>query len=235
MGTLTRGIAFLIPFLVAMVLVKLPLTFMERSVGQFFRRPLPEIYAIHGRQYVGQAFVVIFAFVLMAFFHMYLTIYCLLYCVDALTNNMAWINSDSDDLFTNLRTHFRNDLLQLNRRDEGYITFNTKILPIYLLLWGFMYFALIKGLRTYRPFRVFLLIGIYGSLTVMLIHVLRLPGSIDGIKYLITPRVNKIFNMQTWKEALDQNYFQGILEHTRHLIFAVFKVKTGRAFNSSLM
>lgn len=236
MGKLNRGIAFLVPFLVAMVLIKLPLTILERSTGQFFRRPLPEIYAIHHKKYVGNAFVIVIAFIIMGYFHLMLTIYCVMYVIDALLNRLDWITGGNKDaVFTNLRNHFQNETLELNRKGTGFFDFNTKVTPIYIIMWIVVYFCMREGIRSNNALRCFLVVSIYGALAIMLLRVLALPGSIDGIMYLITPRFDKVFNMTTWKEALDQNYFQGILEHTQYLAAAVFKLKSARVFKSTCM
>jgi len=236
MGKINSGIAFFVPFLIAMILIKLPLTILERSTGQFFRRPLPEIYAIHHEKYVGNAFVIVISFVIMGYFHLMLTIYSVMYVIDALFDRLDWITGGSKEaVFTNLRDHFQNQTLELNRIGSSFLDFNTKVTPLYFLMWVVIYYSMREGIRSNNALRCFLVVSIYGGLVVMLLNVLLLPGSIDGIKYLITPRFDKVFNMTTWKEALDQNYFQGILEHTQYLAAAVFKLKSARVFKSTCM
>lgn len=212
----------------------MPLTILERATGQYYRKPLPEIYAIHHLKYIGNAFVIIIVFVIMGYFHLFLTIYCLIYVIDAMVNNMEWLYGERDTLRNNLRVHFQNETLELDRRGSGFFDFNTKVTPLYILMWIIIYYSIREGIRTNNPLKVFLVVSIYGALILILIYVLALPGSINGIIYLVVPTFDKIFSMQTWKEALDQNYFQGILEHTQYLANAIFKLKSAMVFRSTL-
>ena len=218
-----------------MILVKIPLGILERSVGQFFRRPLPEIYSIYGQQYIGTALVIAFIYVVMGYFHLYLTIYCLTYVFDILLDNNQWLYSSKDNMLINLKNHFENDTLQLNRLRAGDKGINSKILLIYILMWVFIYFIILKGVRTNKMLKFILVSSIYIALLITLINILTLPGSIDGIKYLITPRFDRIFSMQTWKEAIDQNYFQSILEHSGLMTGAIFKNKSSKLFRTTYM
>ena len=219
-----------------MTLIKLPLTILERSTGQFFRRPLPEIYAIHHERYVGNAFVIVITFAIMGYFHFMLTIYCVMYVIDAMLNRLDWITGGNKDaVFMNLRNHFQNETLQLDKLGSSFLDFNTRVTPVYLIMWVVVYYCMREGIRSNEALRSFLVVSIYGALIVMLLKVLLLPGSIDGIRYLIIPRFDKVFNMTTWKEALDQNYFQGILEHTQYLAAAVFKRKSSKVFKSTCL
>lgn len=234
-GGIISGLAFLIPFIITLVLVKMPLTILERSMGQFFRKPLPEIYAIYGKQYIGNSFIIVIIYLIIGYFHLYLTIYCIIYVIDALIGNTEWLYSAEGGFLTSLKLHFENETLQLDRMSGPLGGLNTKVTPIYLIIWVFIYFSMWKGIRSTDTIKLTLIFSIYLALAVMLINIIFMPGSFAGIKYLMTPRFDKLFSTQTWKEALDQNYFQSILDHTGSMATALFKMKSSKVFTSVMM
>jgi len=47
----------------------------------------------------------------------------------------------------------------------------------------------------------------YICLTVLLIHGLKLDGSLDGIKYFLTPKWEKLVESDVWIDACEQIFF----------------------------
>ncbi len=43
----------------------------------------------------------------------------------------------------------------------------------------------------------------YFMFSILLIRVLTLPGSFEGIKFLFVPKISQIFKIKTWFAALD--------------------------------
>lgn len=76
-----------------------------------------------------------------------------------------------------------------------------------VLSWTFVFFILLKGVKSIGKASYVLAIFPYVVLTILLIRALTLPGSFNGIKYLFTPQWDKVLEPQVWYAAVTQVFF----------------------------
>lgn len=204
----------------------MPLRALESSVGQFFRRPLPEIYSLFGMQYYGNVFVIVIVFALISYFYLYLTSYSLLYAFYSLFGLVPFNVNKQNDLLDHFTHYFRNNILEQDKISGFTGGFNLQICCSYLAVWVILFTLIRFGTKEASWLNRVAVVVIYGFLFVLLIDLITLKGSFIGFKYLLWPNLLRIFDVSTWRVAFDQNYFQSIIEYTGSLARASLSLKS---------
>ncbi|VDM03788.1 unnamed protein product [Schistocephalus solidus] len=76
-----------------------------------------------------------------------------------------------------------------------------------LLAWILCCLVLIKGVKFLGKASYFTAIFPYIMLTILLIRVALLPGSLEGVKYYVTPDFSKLKDATAWTDAATQLFF----------------------------
>lgn len=119
MGRLIRGAAFIIPFLVFLIFGIIPLSIVDTSVGQYYKKPIIEIYGTYSLRYIGNVFNIMLATFVLSTFYIYLMAYCLIYMYLSLFGDIPWIGAQSANLLDASAAFFRNDIMQFNVNNVG--------------------------------------------------------------------------------------------------------------------
>ena len=76
-----------------------------------------------------------------------------------------------------------------------------------LLTWVLVFLALLNGVKSFGKAVYFTAIFPYVILTILLVRGLTLPGAIDGVKFYIEPKWEKLWEVQVWADAAIQIFF----------------------------
>ncbi|XP_014476457.1 PREDICTED: sodium-dependent nutrient amino acid transporter 1-like [Dinoponera quadriceps] len=218
------GGAFLIPYIIVLILVGKPFYLLEALLGQFTGRSCAKSWsmtpAMKGLGY-AQAFasfcVVSYYCALMA-----LTLYYLVgsfqpelpwsicrpewqgYCFDKATNG----SGTSGNLSSSAELYFRKVVLQEYESIENGIGPPSWQLSICLLLsWACIFGVLCRGVKSTGKAAYFLAIFPYVVMTALLIRAVTLEGAVDGILFFITPRWEDLWRPAVWYAAITQCFF----------------------------
>jgi solute carrier family 6 amino acid transporter-like protein 5/7/9/14 len=81
-------------------------------------------------------------------------------------------------------------------------------LIVYLVIsWVIVCFTQIKGVKTFGKVSYITALGPYILLSILLIRVVTLEGSWNGIKLFFTPDFSKLIDVKVWYEAAMQCFF----------------------------
>ncbi|XP_039315680.1 sodium-dependent nutrient amino acid transporter 1 isoform X3 [Solenopsis invicta] len=221
------GGAFLIPYIIVLILIGKPFYLLEGLLGQFTSRSCAKTWymtpAMKGLGY-SQAFgafcVVSYYCALMA-----LTLHYLVssfqselpwsicrpewqdYCIDVSTNK-----STSEDRNVTVRSsaelYFRKIVLKEYESIEDGIGVPSWQLSIYLFLsWACVFLVLFRGVKSTGKAAYFLAIFPYIVMTALLIRAVTLEGAVDGILFFVTPKWDALWKPNVWYAAITQCFF----------------------------
>ncbi|XP_075165720.1 sodium-dependent nutrient amino acid transporter 1-like isoform X2 [Haematobia irritans] len=226
------GGAFLIPYIITLILVGKPIYYLEMILGQFSSRANLKLYdyapIMRGIAY-GQTIALIF----LTTYYSSLMALTLHYLVDSFYATLPWsycreewgdlcIDSKSDKdhnlrfVLTNVtgvkksstEFYFTKIVLQEKSNiDDGIGVPNWKLVLTLAVAWIVITVIIFKGIKSSGKVSYFLAIFPYVILSVLLIRALTLPGAFDGVLFFLTPQWDKLLNAKVWYAAVTQVFF----------------------------
>ncbi|XP_035794368.1 sodium-dependent nutrient amino acid transporter 1-like [Anopheles albimanus] len=223
------GGAFLLPYLIVLFVIGRPLYYLEMAMGQFSSRGCVKIYdlapAMRGIG-VGQTVAMLVA---ISYYTPILAI-TLRYLLLSFSSELPWSKCDhswSRCINSNLRGHqndssilnsgvrqnvsaelfFTNTIMRRVSLDQGLGWPNMELVACLLVCWAILIVILIKGVRSTGKASYFLAIFPYVIIFILLGHALSLEGSLEGIRFFLTPDWESLFTAKVWMEAVTQCFF----------------------------
>ncbi|ETN63081.1 sodium-dependent serotonin transporter [Anopheles darlingi] len=223
------GGAFLVPYLIVLFVIGRPLYYLEMAMGQFSSRGCVKIYdlapAMRGIG-VGQTVAMLVA---ISYYTPILAI-TLRYLLLSFSSELPWskcdhswsrcINSsqhghlnESSIVNSGVRQNvsaelfFTNTIMRRVSLDEGLGWPNMELVACLIVCWSILIVILIKGVRSTGKASYFLAIFPYVIIFILLGHALSLEGSLEGIRFFLTPNWESLFTAKVWMEAVTQCFF----------------------------
>ncbi|KAK6643313.1 hypothetical protein RUM43_004818 [Polyplax serrata] len=207
------GGAFLIPYIITLVIVGRPLYYMEMIVGQFTSRGcvkiwecVPILMGVGYGQIIGNVATLTYYCAIMAI--------TLFYLIASFSSELPWTRCKPEwqDCFdsvvsngtifrntTGLRSsselYFLNEVLHEKDQIDDGIGLPDKNLTLCLALtWFLIMLVVIKGVKSSGKVAYFLALFPYVVLVALLIRGCTLPGALDGIIFFIKPQWSELLN-----------------------------------------
>ncbi|KAA0716896.1 Sodium- and chloride-dependent GABA transporter ine [Triplophysa tibetana] len=212
------GGAFLVPYLIMLVVLGIPLLHMELTLGQYLRRGPVQALAkacplLKG---VGMATVAI-SFIMCTYYNVIIT-WALYYMFSSFRSDLAWENCNNTWNTVNCTDHVSNSsyastpsqqffnfrVLERTRGVEETGSLRWELFLLMLLAWILVYLCIFKGVKSTGKVVYFTALFPYVILLALLINNVQLPGAIDGIRFFIIPEWNKLLNVEVWVNAAAQ-------------------------------
>ncbi|CAI4230901.1 unnamed protein product [Auanema sp. JU1783] len=222
------GGAFLIPYLVMLIIGGLPMFYMELALGQYHRAGCVSIWRKICPMFKGIGYGICFICTFIACFYnaiiaqaVYFTFSSIALEVPWKTCNNSWNSPDcSSDLAisvskngTKLRTpseeFYNNKVLELQNSNGLHDLGGVKLsmAACLALVFVMVYFTLWKGPKSAGKTVWVTATAPYVVLTILLIRGITLPGASKGIYYYLTPNFDKLYEPQVWSAAATQIFF----------------------------
>ncbi|CAL8266615.1 unnamed protein product [Merluccius merluccius] len=214
------GGAFLVPYIFMLVVLGIPLLYMELLLGQYMRRGPVQVLKnicplLKG---VGLASVAI-SFIMCTYYNVVIT-WALYYmfssfritlpwqqcnntwntpnCTSSPTNSSGAHTSTASQQFFNLR------MLQRTGGLEEAGALRWELLLILLLAWTLIYLCIFKGVKSTGKVVYFTALFPYVILLALLINNVQLPGAVEGIKFFVIPKWHMLLSVEVWVNAAAQ-------------------------------
>jgi NSS family neurotransmitter:Na+ symporter len=193
------GGAFLIPFFAAVILVGVPMLFLEGAIGKKYNLPLIGAYQkVLPRPWKIFGWIAVLSCLTIGSFYSVLTSWSVAYTYFAATDS---IPSDSANFF---QTEFL--------RDSGNLgVFNGISWPIMtctIIVFGFSYLVNKKNIGAgVEKVCSFFLPLLFIMMTLFSIMVIFLPGASEGFYYYLNPDFSKILNFHLWRDVFGHVFF----------------------------
>ncbi|XP_058459188.1 sodium-dependent nutrient amino acid transporter 1-like [Malaya genurostris] len=221
------GGAFVIPYLIVLLLVGRPIYYLEMLIGQFSSRGCIEVFdvapAMRGIGY-GQTYS---TFIVMTYYASLMGL-TMRYLIASFGNPLPWskcrqewnatcvdskfavssAENSSTNKVSSAELFFVNDVLKESSNiDNGIGNPDWKLVLCLLLPWICICLTLIKGIRSSGKASYFLAIFPYVVMILLLIRASTLEGAGSGMLYFVKPQWDRIFEAKVWYSAVTQMFF----------------------------
>lgn len=193
------GGAFLIPFLLAVVIIGLPMLYLEGVVGKVYGLPLVSAYGkILPNRWKIWGWIAVLSCLTIGSFYTVLTSWSVLYSLYSLTDS---IPADTASFFVN-------DFL----KDSGSVTTMGSMswpifgatLVLFVFTWYIMAKDVSKGVEKACSFFMPLLFVLFGVFTIAVIF---LPGASIGFYHYLNPDFSKLSDFRLWRDVFGHVFF----------------------------
>ena len=223
------GGAFLIPYIVALLLIGIPIMILEFSIGHYTQRAAPDAFKRgHKRFEIVGWWGIILAFVIITYYPVILA-YCfsfLWYSIVGIVTGgeLPWAGKGIEGV-ENAKLFFNETYLgKIDIEDArfylGSIRWNL-VLPL-AITWAAMYFCIFKGVRLVGKI-VWITVPLpWLMLVILAVRGLTLEGSMQGLAYYLDPVWSELAKPVTWRYAIGQVFFSLSLAYGVMITYASF-------------
>ncbi|XP_074056102.1 sodium-dependent neutral amino acid transporter B(0)AT1 [Macrotis lagotis] len=211
------GGAFMIPFLILLVLEGVPLLHLEFAIGQRLRKGSVGVWSAIHPTLKGVGIASMFVSFMVGLYYNTIIAWVMWYFFNSFQDPLPWstcpltenatayieecTKSSSVDYFW-----YRETLnISTSIDDSGYIQW--WILLCLTCAWSVLYVCIIRGIETTGKAVYVTSTLPYIVLTIFLIRGLTLKGATNGIVFLFTPNVTELANPVTWLDAGAQVFY----------------------------
>ncbi|KAI6215220.1 Transporter [Aphelenchoides besseyi] len=211
------GGAFLIPYMIMMVLEGMPLFLIELGIGQRLRTgPVGVWNAIH--PYLGGVGVsaAIVSYMVGLYYNVILT-WCIYYLYKSFSLELPWTNCPTYENGTAVvecarsttPTNYFWNREAINTSDSigEFGGFTTHMTFCLVLAWTLIYLCVMKGIKSSGKVMYITATFPYLVTTIFLFRSAALDGAVDGLVYMFTPDLTRLYDPEVWLEAATQIFY----------------------------
>ncbi|XP_072306173.1 sodium-dependent neutral amino acid transporter SLC6A17 [Eucyclogobius newberryi] len=213
------GGAYLVPYFILLLLIGIPLFFLELAVGQRIRRGsigvwnyvYPQLGGIGVSSlmvcgFVGLYYNVIIGWSIFYFFQSFQYPLPWAECPFVRNGSQAIVEPECEKSSATTYFWYRQALNTTSTIDDtGGL--NWKMTLSLFVAWIMVCLAVIKGIQSSGKVMYFSSLFPYVVLVCFLVRGLMLKGALDGIAHMFTPKLEKMLEPQVWREAATQVFF----------------------------
>ena len=225
------GGAFLIPYLLAMILIGIPLLILEFSLGHMTQRAAPDAYrGINRRTEPVGWWGILLGFVVITYYPVILA-YCTYYlyeCVKSIATGQAlpWAGAGMGGV-QQAKVYFEETFRQSwpadytgNPWDFGRLVGHIAV--CLAAMWVFMYLCIFRGVRLVSKVVMWTVPLPWIMLLILTLRGLTLPGAAEGLNFYLDPDFSKLAEPETWRWAFGQMFFSMSLAFGVMVTYASF-------------
>lgn len=223
------GGAFLVPYLLMLIFLGLPLFYMELALGQYQKCGAISVWNRICPVFSGVGYGICLVSTFVGMYYNTIIAWGVFYMFASFRSEVPWARCDNAWNTKNcmsLSTNFNKSLITnftMTASDEYYTNEVLGVQGHYGLedlgaprwqlvlslaaVFFIVYFSIWKGIKSSGKAVWITATVPYVVLIILLIRGCTLPGSVDGIKYYITPVWEKLLNEQVWIDAASQIFF----------------------------
>ncbi|XP_057204052.1 sodium-dependent neutral amino acid transporter B(0)AT2 [Triplophysa rosa] len=213
------GGAYLIPYLILLVVIGIPLFFLELAVGQRIRRGSIGVWNYISPRFGGIGFASCLVCFFVALYYNVIIGWSLFYFSQSFQQPLPWhecplvknqtntyVEPECEKSSATTFYWYRVALDISDSISEGG-GLNWKMTLCLLFAWTLVCLAMIKGIQSSGKVMYFSSLFPYVVLICFLVRAFLLKGSVDGIAHMFTPKLEIMLETKVWREAATQVFF----------------------------
>jgi len=225
------GGAFLIPWIIGLIVLGIPWMMMEFGMGRYFQKGAPGVFEGIGKKWEWVGWWPVFCAFLIDTYYVVILAWSLRYVVSSAT--MAWGVGEAGA--AGAGAYFFEQVLNLS---SGPGVLGAPVLPLLgflALTWVVLFFIMFKGARVIGKVAVWTVTIPWVLLLVLLVRGLTLPGAIDGLNYYLSPDLAALGNVDVWFAAFSQIAFTLSLGMAGMFAYGSFIAKKADVTNNAFI
>ncbi|KAM4630442.1 sodium-dependent neutral amino acid transporter B(0)AT1-like [Polymixia lowei] len=205
------GGAFMIPFLILLVLEGIPLLHLEFAIGQRLRKGSVGVWRSINPYMTGVGISSMLVSFLVGMYYNTIMAWIMWYLFNSFQDPLPWsqcpLNANKTGLIsecaesTTVDYFWYRETLNTSEAIDDAGGLQWWMVMALVSAWMLLYVCCIRGIETTGKAVYITSTLPYVVLTIFLIRGLTLKGSVAGIKFLFTPDVNELMNPTTWLDA----------------------------------
>ncbi|XP_072931746.1 uncharacterized protein [Epargyreus clarus] len=217
------GGAFLVPYIIVLILIGKPMYYLEGVLGQFSSRNSVKIWALSpAMKGTGWAQALGCGYILS--YYVSIIALCLFYLAMSFQSTLPWavcapewencVPSDAvnismvENATSSAELYFLRTVLQQSDGIEGGLGAPIWYLTLCLFIsWAIIFVIVSRGVKSSGKAAYFLAIFPYIVMIILLISTAILDGAGKGILFFITPQWEKLLELDVWYAAVTQVFF----------------------------
>jgi neurotransmitter:Na+ symporter, NSS family len=185
------SIMFFIPYVLALVLVGIPLLMMEFSSGQYFGRNVVDMFASIRKWFSGIGWLMIInSFIFMGAFAVALSWHIIYVLVSF---GLQWKD--------NPRTYFFKNVLQSSNGFENFAGLSLPVLIALIIAWVIVFFCIKNGRESIKKSFIFIVPAGLALLMLFFLYSLSLDNAISGVYSFIKADFSELLSLNLWISA----------------------------------
>ncbi|XP_059911232.1 sodium-dependent neutral amino acid transporter B(0)AT3-like [Gadus macrocephalus] len=211
------GGAFLIPYLISLVVEGLPLLHMELAIGQRLRMGSIGVWSSMSPYLGGVGVASMLVSLLVGLFYNTIIAWVLWYFFHCFQSPLPWsqcpVNANHTgyvsecELGTPVNYFWYRRTLNITPDIDASGSLQWWLVLCLATAWCLVYICFIRGIETIGKAVYVTATFPYLVLTIFLVRALTLPGALDGLVYLFTPNWETLKNPKVWLDAATQIFF----------------------------
>lgn len=220
------GGAFLIPYIVAMLIVGIPMLIMEFSLGHFTQFAAPGAFReVNKRTEFLGWWPIILSFIICTYYSVIIA-WCMNYLIYSFYDAVPWA-ADAKAFFFERYLHHH----------AGHKLGSVQYEIVFSLgaIWICMYFSIFRGVKWIGKIVLWAVPLPLFILLVLLIRGLTLDGAIQGLEYYLEPNWEKLADVEVWRRAFGQVFFSMTVAFGVMITYASFLHRKSDINNNALI
>ncbi|MBN3316156.1 S6A15 protein, partial [Atractosteus spatula] len=213
------GGAYLVPYFILLVVIGIPLFFLELAVGQRIRRGSIGVWNYISPRLGGIGFASCVVCFFVALYYNVIIGWSLFYFSQSFQQPLPWdqcpLVKNNTNTFVEPECekssattfYWYREALDISDSISESGGLNWKMTICLLAAWAMVCLAMIKGIQSSGKVMYFSSLFPYVVLICFLVRALLLTGSVDGIRHMFTPKLEIMLEPKVWREAATQVFF----------------------------
>jgi NSS family neurotransmitter:Na+ symporter len=225
------GGAFLIPYVIGLFLLGIPWMMMEFGMGRYFQRSAPGVFEGIGKKWEWLGWWPVWVAFLITTYYTVIIAWALRYMISSFS--VAWGLGQAGA--EGAGDYFFGTILKLS---DGPGILGAPVWPILValvLVWVILFLIMFRGARVIGRVSIWMVLGFWIILVVLLIRGLTLPGAVDGLNYYLAPNFALLAKGDLWFAAFSQIAFTLSLGMAGMFAYGSFIAKRADVTNSAFI
>ena len=225
------GGAFLIAWIIGLIIMGIPWMMMEFGMGRYFQRGAPGVFEGIGKKWEWLGWWPVFMAFLIVTYYTVVMAWALRYAVSSAT--VAWGAGEAGA--EGAGSYFFGEILNLSSGPGVLGGLQWPIVGALALVWVALFFIMFKGARVIGKVAVWTVTIPWALLVILMIRGLTLPGAIDGLNFYLTPDMAALGNIDVWFGAFSQIAFTLSLGMAGMFAYGSFIAKKADVTNNAFI
>ncbi len=220
------GSAFLVPYIIAMLVIGIPLLIAEFSLGHLTQQASPKAFARIGArwEFVGW-WPIILSSIIVCYYSAVLA-WTLNYLVFSFQTPLPWANNPD--------SFFYDTFLKFNK-SHAIGSLQWPIVISLAAIWIIMFLCIFKGVKIVSKIVLWTVPIPWIMLLILMFRGITLNGAIQGLEYFLEPDWSRLADSQVWRAAFGQVFFSLTIAFGVMITYASFLHRKSDLNNNAMI